>query len=91
MVKALQRQLPNLTGEAYIEQPFNHIGYRGIHLSYRTTNGLSAEIQVSTKEAWAINKQTDAIYEKWRNIAEDNLTKEQEKQKREDYQKSKIL
>ncbi len=88
IVSALKQKFPGLTGEVFLETPLNKSGYRGIHLTIPLGNGLNAEIQITTQEAWKIKKQTDAIYEKWRNIEEYNMTDQQRAERQADYEQS---
>ena len=84
-IEALKKHFPNLSGEVFIDTPLNNSGYRGIHLSVAMDGGVNAEIQLSTPEAWAIKKQTDAIYDKWRNVDAETMTPEQEAAYNQDY------
>ena len=43
-------------------------GYRGYHITYRNADGLGAELQLATPEAWKVKLESDKIYEKWRNV-----------------------
>ena len=90
-VEALKKRFPNITGEAFIDRPLNKSGYRGIHLTVAMEGGVNAEIQLSTPEAWAIKKQTDEIYDKWRNIDAETMTPEQEAAYNQDYAASSKL
>ena len=76
-IQKLKEHFPNLTGEVFLETPLNRSGYRGIHLTIDLGDGIRGEIQLSTPQAWAIKKETDAIYEKWRNISRKSMTQEQ--------------
>ncbi len=88
LISALKQKFPGLTGEVFLETPLNKSGYRGIHLTLPLANGLNAEIQITTQEAWAVKKQTDAIYDKWRNIEESRMTDEQRAEHQADYEQS---
>ena len=87
-IAALKQKFPGLTGEVFIDEPLNSSGYRGIHLTADLGDGIKGEIQISTPEAWAIKKQTDAIYDKWRNFDEFSLTDAQAAERAADYTKS---
>ena len=87
-VAALKQKFPGLTGEVFIDEPLNSSGYRGIHLTADLGDGIKGEIQISTPEAWAIKKQSDAIYDKWRNFDEFTLTDAQAAERAADYTKS---
>ncbi|MEG0585763.1 MAG: hypothetical protein RR504_05190, partial [Christensenellaceae bacterium] len=43
-------------------------GYQGLHITFRNADGLGAEIQLTTPQHWAVKLESDAIYEKWRNV-----------------------
>lgn len=75
-VVALKKRFPAMTGEAFLEQPLNNTGYRGVHLTVPMGDGINAEIQIHTKETWRIKKLTDAIYDKWRNVEIENAAQE---------------
>jgi len=53
-------------------------GYRGLHITWRTKNGLGVEVQLTTPEAWKAKKISDKIYEKWRNVDLKRLTEKEE-------------
>lgn len=52
-------------------------GYRGLHVTWRTENGLGVEVQLTTPEAWKTKLASDQIYDKWRNADLASLTDEQ--------------
>ena len=87
-VEALKKHFPGITGEVFLEEPLNKSGYRGIHLTVPLGNGINGEIQLTTKQAWEIKKQTDAIYDRWRNVALDQLSSEQKVKRKNDYAES---
>lgn len=91
VVEALKKQFPALTGEAFLERPLNMTGYRGIHLVAELGGGINGEIQLTTPEAWKIKKQTDAIYQKWRDVDLETLSQQQKTQYKEDMRKSSNL
>ena len=76
VVKSLKEMNDSLTGEVSIEKPLNESGYRGIHLVLDLGNNINGEIQLHTNESWKIKKETDKIYEKWRDIDYDDMTPE---------------
>ena len=39
---------------------FNN-GYRGVHLNFKI-DGVNVEVQLSSRDAWAVNKATEPIY-----------------------------
>lgn len=47
--------------------PTNY-GYQGLHVTWRTENGLGVEVQLTTPEAWNTKLASDQIYDKWRNV-----------------------
>lgn len=59
----LKEYIPEVTG--YISR-FNN-GYRGVHLNFKI-DGVNVEVQLSSRDAWAVNKATEPIYVKWRNF-----------------------
>lgn len=85
VVEALKKQFPALTGEAFLERPLNRTGYRGIHLVAELGDGINGEIQLTTPEAWAIKKQTDKYYQKWRDIKPKDMTPNQIAERERDY------
>ena len=85
VVEALKKQFPALTGEAFLEKPLNRTGYRGIHLVAELEDGINGEIQLTTPEAWAIKKQTDKYYQKWRDIKPKDMTPNQIAERERDY------
>lgn len=72
VIQSIRKQVPDLNAEVFVTEPLNDFGYRGIHLSTKI-EGIGAEIQIHTKESWAIKEKTDLIYRKWRNA---EITKE---------------
>jgi hypothetical protein len=54
--------------------PLNRFGYRGITISFRMEDGLSAEIQLHTADSWAVKQKSHPIYERWRNISEKDVS-----------------
>jgi hypothetical protein len=52
--------------EANIEKPLNDFGYKGINTNADLGDGYKGEVQVHTPESWKIKKESDAIYQKWR-------------------------
>lgn len=91
VIERLKKQFPSIEGEVFLTEPLNASGYRGIHLSVTFENGLHGEIQMTTPEAWSIKKQTDAIYEKWRNVSLDSATPQQVAEYESDYERSSQL
>lgn len=80
-----------LEGEAFIETPLNNTGYRGIHLTTKLGDGINAEIQIHTKESWRIKKETDKIYDKWRDSDITKLSPQQLQDYKNDMKHSKML
>ena len=54
-------------------------GYNGFHITWRNANGISSEIQLTRPDVWQVKKESDAIYEKWRNVTNvDSLSPERQ-------------
>ncbi len=67
-------------------------GYKGLHITIEK-NGLGGEIQLSTKEHWEFKEKSDEIYDSIRELDErdargEKLTKEEEKELLDGYDKS---
>ena len=88
---ALQQKYPAIRGEAFLDRPRENSGYRGIHLDISLPDGMIAEVQLSTPEAWQIKLETDLIYERWRSVDEATMSANQTKERRADYLRSKQL
>lgn len=43
-------------------------GYRGYHITFKNADGISAEIQLTRPDVWAVKLESDKIYERWRNV-----------------------
>lgn len=54
------------TVENFFEHP-TEWGYKGVHITFPYGDGINAEIQIATPEAWQVKKISDQLYEKWRN------------------------
>ncbi len=67
------------------------MGYKGFHVTYRNSEGLGAEVQLTTKEAWKVKLESDKIYDKWRNISTDTLSKNDFEAYKKDLNKSRQL
>ena len=68
MVEVVRRLSgPEAELDVNLTKPMNQFGYRGIHVTRKMSNGLTAEVQIHTPESWALKKRSDAIYRKWRN------------------------
>lgn len=67
------------------------MGYKGFHVTYRNGEGLGAEVQLTTKEAWKVKLESDKIYDKWRNISTDTLSKNDFEAYKKDLNKSRQL
>ena len=76
-INAIKEKYPSLKGEAFIDAPLNRTGYRGIHLTVDMGNGINGEIQISTPQAWQIKRETDKIYQKWRNSNIEGMSPEE--------------
>lgn len=69
--------------EITIDTPLNQFGYRGINLTVRLGDGIGGEIQIHTKESWALKEWSDKIYGKWRDYPKskrEDLSLEETKQ-----------
>ncbi|MBQ7255679.1 MAG: hypothetical protein IJS31_05490, partial [Oscillospiraceae bacterium] len=64
-------------------------GYRGLHITWRSANGLGCEIQVSTPEAWKVKLATDKVYKQWQGMKNADLTPKQAIQFMQDQEWSK--
>lgn len=60
-----------------IDEPLNEFGYRGINATVSLGEGINGEVQVHTAESWALKKQTDPLYCRWRDEDEATLSAEQ--------------
>jgi len=47
-------------------------GYKGFHITWRNSQGIGTEVQLTTSPIWETKLWSDAIYDKWRNT---DLTK----------------
>ncbi len=56
--------------EVTVDQPLNQFGYRGINTTVALGDRINGEIQIHTEEGWAVKKQTDDLYRKWRDDIE---------------------
>ncbi len=65
-IKELKNIFPDLKGD--ISRNIN--GYKGVHLNI-SVNGVTAEIQISTKEAWPYKVASEEYYAKWRDFDAD--------------------
>lgn len=54
--------------EVTVEEPLNQFGYRGINANISLGDRINGEIQIHTPESWALKKETDKIYRKWRDV-----------------------
>lgn len=64
-------------------------GYRGFHITFRDGQGLSSEIQLTRPDVWKVELESDAIYEKWRNITDlDTLNQQQRTERAADLKRS---
>ena len=43
-------------------------GYRGFHITFRDANGIGSEIQLTMPAVWKVKLESDAIYDKWRDV-----------------------
>lgn len=52
-------------------------GYSGLHITWDNGDGIRSEIQMTRPDVWQVKKESDLIYEKWRNVTDPNkLSKE---------------
>lgn len=70
-IKAIQEAYPDAAIQ--IENVKNPWGYSGLHLTFREPNGIGVEVQLTTPEHWPIKLESDAIYDKWRQIASQDV------------------
>lgn len=58
-------------------------GYGGVHSSIPLGDGINGEIQIHTREGWAIKEKSDVIYADWRNMLPEDIANlaDAEKQK----------
>lgn len=64
-------------------------GCRGFHITFRDGQGLSSEIQLTRPDVWKVKLESDAIYEKWRNITDlDTLNQQQRTERAADLKRS---
>jgi hypothetical protein len=75
--------------EVTIDQPLNQFGYRGINTTVALGDQINGEIQIHTEESWALKKQTDELYNKWRDVlvdvdSIDTIPADQARQMRDD-------
>lgn len=62
----LQRH-PDAQVESTLENPLNHYGYRGVHVTFPLGDGITGELQLHTEQSWRTKIVTsDPIYRKWR-------------------------
>lgn len=47
-------------------------GYSGLHITWDNGNGIRSEIQMTRPDVWQVKKESDLIYEKWRNVTDQN-------------------
>lgn len=52
----------------------NPWGYNGFHVTWRNANGVTSEVQLTTKDHWPLKLWSDSIYDKWRNVEIDNMS-----------------
>lgn len=64
-------------------------GYQGIHVTWRTENGLGVEVQLTTPEAWKTKLASDQIYDKWRNVDSSKLSPESLREMKKEIKSSK--
>jgi len=74
--------------EANIEKPLNDFGYKGINTNVDLGDGYKGEVQVHTPESWKIKKESDAIYQKWRDKVDDTLSPDELKEYQKDIEHS---
>ena len=70
-IKAIQEAYPDAAIQ--IENVKNPWGYNGLHLTFREPNGIGVEVQLTTPEHWPVKLESDAIYDKWRQIASQDV------------------
>lgn len=63
-------------------------GYRGLHVTWRTENGLGVEVQLTTPETWKTKLASDQIYDKWRNVDSSQLSFESLREMNEEIENS---
>lgn len=47
-------------------------GYSGLHITWDNGDGIRSEIQMTRPDVWQVKKESDLIYEKWRNVTDPN-------------------
>jgi DNA repair protein RadC len=60
--------------EITINDPLNDFGYRGINSTIKLSDKINGEIQIHTKDSWALKeKKSDKLYRKWRDISDKDM------------------
>lgn len=70
------------------EAVVNDWGYKGFHTTWRNEDGITSEVQLTTKEHWALKLWSDAIYDKWRNADLKTLSLEERAEYLKDFRES---
>lgn len=66
----LDRMKEKVGAPLNVENVRSGMGYNGLHITWRSPDGIGFEVQVTTPEAWKVKKISDKIYDKWRNITD---------------------
>ena len=45
-------------------------GYKGFHITWQDNHGVNCELQLTRPDVWQVKLESDAIYEKWRNVTD---------------------
>jgi len=88
VMDGLRKLYPGLAAE------FKHIpatGYLGFHVTMPAGNGLNAEVQLTLPGMFETKKASDAVYDKWRNAKESELTPSEIRQRGNDYKASRAI
>lgn len=72
-------------------QNTKRLGYYGVNIRVELPNGLPAEIQVHTQGSLGHSLTTHGLYEKYRNVPESEMTKEQRADREKDHEHGQAL